>query len=217
MTKQSKELYEAVQGANRPVKVKALVDAGAVPDEETLLYALDWRNAEVIEILAKAAEKPTPAVLFKAVCGKDRPGIVKALIEGGAVPDEETLLYALDWRGIEVTVMLAKAAEKPTPAVLFKAVCSKDRPGIVKALIDAGAVPDKKTLQYAAEWRSAEVKAILLQAVEDNKAAELTAAYNKAAAEKAKQKEKEEAEMLKIVQEMQRQLAKPAARQALKG
>ncbi len=162
MTNQaSEELYGAVCD-NQWGKANALVAGGAVPDKKTLTHAAEWRPSNWTTMLVKAGGKPTPDMLYKAVCD-NKWEIANALVAGHAVPDNKTLTHAAEWRPTKWTTMLVKAGGKPTADMLYKAVCD-NKWEIANALVAGHAVPDNKTLTHAAQWRPTKWTTMLVKA-----------------------------------------------------
>ena len=110
-------------------KVRMLLKAGAVPDEETIVNAITYCEAGwgdmLLEAFVEAGRKPTTAML-KAAYAANKKDIVKTLTAHGVVADADTLMTAVkaqrpEWSDGQCAEFLLKElktrkAEPITPA-----------------------------------------------------------------------------------------------------
>ena len=145
-------LWEAIDTDTR--RAEALMDAGVIPDERTLAFAVENDWPEVVEMMLAAGAQPTPAMLYDAVSRED--WSMALVLAKHVVPNEKTLDYAVSELDPEWVTMLIEAGGKPTPDMLFIAV-NNEYMRMANTLIAGHVVPNEKTLDYAvanmdAEW-----------------------------------------------------------------
>ena len=156
----SEALYAAAEHADI---VDALLQAGAEPDSEMLVWAVQGGRGDFVDALLQAGVESDLEALLVEARRRVYPNIVYALVQAGAEPDSETLVWAVSETHADFVDALLQAGVEPDSEAL-KIAAARGNADIVDVLLRAGAEPDPEALVWAVRRENADIVDALLQA-----------------------------------------------------
>jgi len=145
----SEQLHYAVH-RNNMVDARVLLEAGAVPFDETQEKAVEKKKRDGVKLFVDYGIKPTQHALALARHNSDRE-TRDILLRSGIAPCESELEYAVWDNKAEWVDTYIKHGARPTPEMLDFAIRKSRDAQIALLLLDAGVVPDTKTLEFVVE------------------------------------------------------------------